>query len=49
MVDALPGRQVEYHHVTAFLGHDSFLLEVETMTHLVVGYLDRLWTAVYST
>jgi homoserine O-acetyltransferase len=43
LVDALPGRSVEHHHVTAFFGHDSFLVEVETMTHLVGGYLDRLW------
>jgi len=39
LVNALPADQVEYHHVTAFLGHDSFLLEVETMTQLVGGYL----------
>ncbi|MCC7450546.1 MAG: homoserine O-acetyltransferase [Anaerolineae bacterium] len=43
LVNALPGRSVEHHHVTAFFGHDSFLVEVETMTHLVGGYLDRLW------
>jgi homoserine O-acetyltransferase/O-succinyltransferase len=43
LVDALPGRDVEYHHVTASFGHDSFLVEVETMTHLVGGYLTRLW------
>ncbi|MBX3062148.1 MAG: homoserine O-acetyltransferase [Anaerolineae bacterium] len=43
LVDALPGRAVEYHHVDAFFGHDSFLLEVETMTQLVGGYLKRLW------
>lgn len=43
LVEALPGREVEYEHVTASFGHDSFLVEVETMTHLVGGYLDRLW------
>ncbi|MCC7207815.1 MAG: hypothetical protein IT323_10945, partial [Anaerolineae bacterium] len=43
LVEALPGRSVEHHHVTASFGHDSFLVEVETMTHLVGGYLDRLW------
>lgn len=43
LVDALPGRSVEYHHVDAFFGHDSFLLEVETMTQLVGGYLKKLW------
>ena len=42
LVDALPGRAVEYHHIEAFFGHDSFLVEVETMTRLVGGYLDRL-------
>jgi homoserine O-acetyltransferase len=43
LADALPGRRVEQHHVTAFFGHDSFLVEVETMTELVGGYLNRLW------
>jgi homoserine O-acetyltransferase len=45
MVNALEtiGREVEYHHVEASFGHDSFLVEVETMTHLVGGYVDRLW------
>lgn len=37
------GREVDYHHVQASYGHDSFLVEVEAMTHLVGGYLDRLW------
>lgn len=45
LVAALPHRDVEYHHVEAFFGHDSFLVEVETMTHLVGGYLQRLWAA----
>lgn len=43
LVEALPGREVEYEHVTASFGHDSFLVEVETMTHLVGGYLNRRW------
>ena len=37
------GKEVQYHHVEAFFGHDSFLVEVETMTQLVGGYLDKLW------
>lgn len=37
------GREVQYHHVEASFGHDSFLVEVETMTQLVGGYLDGLW------
>ena len=41
LVDALPGREIEYHHIDAFFGHDSFLVEVETMTRLVGGYLER--------
>ncbi|MFN8374729.1 MAG: homoserine O-acetyltransferase [Anaerolineae bacterium] len=32
---------VEYQHIPAFFGHDSFLVEVERMTRLVGGYLDR--------
>jgi homoserine O-acetyltransferase len=42
LVEALPEREVEYHHIDAFFGHDSFLVEVETMTRLVGDYLDRL-------
>ncbi|NWF68436.1 MAG: homoserine O-acetyltransferase [Chloroflexi bacterium] len=34
-------RDVEYQHVPAFFGHDSFLVEVERMTRLVGGYLER--------
>lgn len=34
-------RDVEYEHISAFFGHDSFLVEVERMTRLVGGYLDR--------
>lgn len=38
------GRAVEYQHIEASFGHDSFLVEVETMTYIVGGYLDRLWS-----
>ncbi len=37
------GRAVEYHHVEAPFGHDSFLVEVELMTDVVGGYLDHRW------
>lgn len=45
LVDTLEdlGKDVEYRHVQASFGHDSFLVEVETMTEVVGGYLDRLW------
>lgn len=43
LVDALSGREVEYRHIEAALGHDSFLVEVETMTDVVGSYLDRQW------
>ncbi|MCU0482045.1 MAG: homoserine O-acetyltransferase [Anaerolineae bacterium] len=36
-------KNVEYQRVKASFGHDSFLVEVETMTELVGGYLDRMW------
>jgi homoserine O-acetyltransferase/O-succinyltransferase len=36
-------REVEYHRIEASFGHDSFLVEVETMTELVSSYLNRLW------
>ncbi|MFW5696404.1 MAG: homoserine O-acetyltransferase MetX [Phototrophicaceae bacterium] len=36
-------REVEYHRVEAAFGHDSFLVEVETMTGIVAGYLQRMW------
>ncbi len=36
-------KNVEYQRVKASFGHDSFLVEVETMTELVGGYLDRVW------
>lgn len=35
------GRHVEYHHVEASFGHDSFLVEVETMNTIVGGFLTR--------
>ncbi len=37
------GKGVTYQHIEAAYGHDSFLVEVETMTNLVGGYLRRLW------
>ncbi len=50
LVDALEdlGKEVEYRHVQASFGHDSFLVEVETMTEIVGGYLDRLWERQHS-
>ncbi|MEO8607511.1 MAG: homoserine O-acetyltransferase [Chloroflexota bacterium] len=50
LVDALHEieREVEYEHIQATFGHDSFLVEVETMTQIVGGYLDRQWAAVNS-
>jgi homoserine O-acetyltransferase/O-succinyltransferase len=35
------GRAVEYQHIKAAFGHDSFLVEVETMHRVVGGYLTR--------
>jgi homoserine O-acetyltransferase len=45
LVEALRsvGREVDYHHIEATFGHDSFLVEVETMTNVVGGYLSRQW------
>ncbi len=45
LVDALRDleREVQHEHIEATFGHDSFLVEVETMTHIVGGFLDRLW------
>ena len=45
LVDALNqvGRDVRYHHIYADFGHDSFLVEVDTMTALVGGYLRERW------
>jgi homoserine O-acetyltransferase len=39
-------RDVEYYHVTAPFGHDSFLVEVDRMTHMVGGYLNRQYDKV---
>jgi homoserine O-acetyltransferase len=36
-------KEVEYHLIQASFGHDSFLVEVELMTRLIGGYLDRQW------
>jgi homoserine acetyltransferase len=38
-----PGCDVQYRHMEASFGHDSFLVEVETMTDLVGGYLTERW------
>ncbi len=47
LVDPLQalGCQVEYHHVEASFGHDSFLVEVDTMAELIGTFLDRRWQA----
>ncbi len=37
------GHDVEYHGIEASFGHDSFLVEVELMTQVVGGYLDKRW------
>ena len=37
------GRDVEYQHIQAPFGHDSFLVEVDRMTDIVGGYLTRRW------
>ncbi|NLX08074.1 MAG: homoserine O-acetyltransferase [Chloroflexi bacterium] len=42
------GREVEYHHVDAPFGHDSFLVEVDLMTQVVGGYLNRLYSKQYA-
>jgi homoserine O-acetyltransferase len=36
-------KAVVYRHIEASFGHDSFLVEVETMTEIVGGYLNRQW------
>ena len=36
-------RDVEYHHVQAPFGHDSFLVEVNRMEDVVGSYLTRRW------
>lgn len=45
LVEALQslGRGVQYNHIEASFGHDSFLVEVETMTEIVGGYLQERW------
>lgn len=35
--------EFEYHRVTASFGHDSFLVEVDTMAQLVGSHLNKLW------
>jgi homoserine O-acetyltransferase/O-succinyltransferase len=37
------GKDVEYHLIQASFGHDSFLVEVELMTRLLGGFLDKRW------
>jgi homoserine O-acetyltransferase len=37
------GRPVRYERITAYFGHDSFLVEVETMTQVIGGYLRSQW------
>jgi homoserine O-acetyltransferase/O-succinyltransferase len=37
------GRPVEYTHIDAPFGHDSFLVEVDRMEEVVGGYLTRQW------
>ncbi len=41
------GREVRYHLIHADLGHDSFLVEVDTMTHVVGGYLNEMWAKAH--
>lgn len=40
--EALPGGLAEHHHVQASFGHDSFLVEVETMTGLISRFLNKV-------
>ncbi|MFN8529255.1 MAG: homoserine O-acetyltransferase [Anaerolineae bacterium] len=42
-------KPVKYHMIHADFGHDSFLVEVDTMTHLVGGYLRDAWASDEST
>src|SRR5690606_7939234 len=44
LVNALEniGHEVQYHHIEAYFGHDSFLVEGETMTQLVGGFLEKM-------
>lgn len=41
-------RDVEYYHVNAPFGHDSFLVEVDRMTHMVGGYLNRQYEIAFT-
>ncbi len=45
LVNALEdlNKKVNYRHIEASFGHDSFLVEVEAMTEIVGGYLNRQW------
>ncbi|HEX2905860.1 MAG TPA: homoserine O-acetyltransferase, partial [Phototrophicaceae bacterium] len=45
LVNALEDEEmrVEHHYIEASFGHDSFLVEVETMTHIVGGFLSNVW------
>lgn len=36
-------KTVEYHHIIASFGHDSFLVEVDAMTDIIGSYLSRHW------
>lgn len=36
-------REVEYHRIEAYFGHDSFLVEVPKMEPIVRNYLDKMW------
>jgi homoserine O-acetyltransferase/O-succinyltransferase len=38
------GKNVEYQHVEASFGHDSFLVEVEKMNEIVGNFLNRQWS-----
>jgi homoserine O-acetyltransferase len=44
MVSALTaaGADVTYLDIQSSWGHDAFLLEVDTMTHLIGSFMDRL-------
>lgn len=42
-------RRVEYHNVQASFGHDSFLVEAETMNMLVGGFLTKRWQSANPT
>ncbi len=40
-------RPVDYHHVNSHFGHDSFLVEVELMTHIVGDFINRQWERIH--